>query len=493
MHLLQQHIMNVQCSSQPLGKEIQNTLSDVLEKEFYPKLEILLDKYSVENYTWTIDQLTVELPAVSPKEWKKELVNQSLTRIEDYLKNHFREVSHNGNEEILEKLGFETVAFHSVNLLIGYLKTGIIAENSFSGNINEIVKAIEISGAFIEKLLKVFHSHKKAFIRYYFNIPDFFREKIKVEMIGYPDASGPLSGFINFFKAEIEFSSVEEMEHWVENSGLYSERTEEDDDTLSGKKYNIENQEFSRENERDIQNEEGEHLELNKNNRKTGSQETHKGNNDGGNEENTQNKKTEKKSNQKNGNNKDVENNSTTEKQEMSSSILMASPLYVENAGLVILHPFLSTLFKKLDMCHDEAWTDKKSQHKAILLTQYLITGQEIFFENELVLNKLLCGFPIDEVVNTRQKISRKEKETCNDLLLAVIEHWAMLKGSSVSALRETFLQRAGKLSAGSESHFPELWVEEKGVDVLLSGLPWGIGMIQTPWMENYMNVYWTY
>jgi hypothetical protein len=28
--------------------------------------------------------------------------------------------------------------------------------------------------------------------------------------------------------------------------------------------------------------------------------------------------------------------------------------------------------------------------------------------------------------------------------------------------------------------------VEEKGVDVLLSSLPWAIGMIQTPWMENF-------
>jgi len=164
--------------------------------------------------------------------------------------------------------------------------------------------------------------------------------------------------------------------------------------------------------------------------------------------------------------------------------------LYIENAGLIITHPFLPTLFKKLNLCNDEDWTDKNSQHKAILLTQYLITGQEIFFENELILNKLLCGFPVEDVVNTKQKIKKEEKEACDELLSAIIEHWKTLQGTSLEGIRETFLQRAGKLSL-SVSHPSELWVEEKGVDILLSALPWGIGMIQTPWMENFLHCYW--
>uniref|UniRef100_UPI0027DCBFD6 contractile injection system tape measure protein n=1 Tax=uncultured Chryseobacterium sp. TaxID=259322 RepID=UPI0027DCBFD6 len=172
------------------------------------------------------------------------------------------------------------------------------------------------------------------------------------------------------------------------------------------------------------------------------------------------------------------------------TSELQISSLYINNAGLVILHPFLLNLFQKLCLCKGAIWTDKESQHKAVLLTQYLITGQEIFFENELILNKLMCCFPVENVINTRQKLSKEEKEICNDLLLVVIEYWSVMKNTSVEALRETFLQRAGKLSL-SEVHSSELWVEEKGVDVLLSSLPWGIGMIQTPWMDNFLHCYW--
>lgn len=156
------------------------------------------------------------------------------------------------------------------------------------------------------------------------------------------------------------------------------------------------------------------------------------------------------------------------------------------------MHPFLVNLFQKLNLCKDEVWIDKESQHKAVLLTQYLITGQEIFFENELILNKILCGFPIDEVVNTKQKISQEEKEICNDLLLVVLEYWSVMKNSSLEALRETFLQRNGKLSVSGLCSY-ELWVEDKGVDILLEQLPWGIGMIQTPWMEELMTVNWSF
>ncbi|NJM79638.1 MAG: hypothetical protein HC854_08570 [Flavobacterium sp.] len=52
-------------------------------------------------------------------------------------------------------------------------------------------------------------------------------------------------------------------------------------------------------------------------------------------------------------------------------------------------------------------------------------------------------------------------------------------------------MQREAKLELVKENEF-ELWVEDKGVDILLEQLPWGIGMIQTPWMENYLNCHWS-
>jgi len=176
-------------------------------------------------------------------------------------------------------------------------------------------------------------------------------------------------------------------------------------------------------------------------------------------------------------------------KKEAKNEIIDRS-LYLKNAGLVLFHPFLKSLFEQLNWCENEKWHSKTAQQKAVLLLHYLINGNQNYFENELLLNKILCGFSITEVINTKLKLSKKELEKANSLLLAVIEYWKILGNTSVEGLRETFLQREGKLELSNDGSY-ELWVEQKGVDVLLSDLPWGIGLIKTLWMKNYMNCYW--
>jgi hypothetical protein len=92
-------------------------------------------------------------------------------------------------------------------------------------------------------------------------------------------------------------------------------------------------------------------------------------------------------------------------------------------------------------------------------------------------------------VINTKLKITKKDKQKCHSLLTAILEYWKPMNNSSIEALQETFLQRNGKLEqAGSY----ELWIEERGYDILLAQLPWGITMIKTPWMEEYLTCNWT-
>lgn len=481
MHLLQKHIVNVQCSSQLLGKEIQNTLSDVLEKDFYPKLELILDQYSIENYEWEIESISLDLPQISQKDWRKEIVNQTLLKIEEYLKDHFPVLELNKTKEKLENFGFESQTKFAENLFFGYLKTGIIAENSYSKNIDEIIDAIEISEHFIERVIAIFDESKTTLVRFYFNCKESFKEKVNSEITKYSISKQPIFQVLKvFFNSEIIFYSVEELENWLDDQNIFSEsknvQTKDNQKNAFNENrtlFKFDKDTLNQENKSKDSNEIGNgEISLNKG-EITGS---NKENNINFNEVNNQKLKTD------NGNHPENFIINASESQILS--------LYIDNSGLVILHPFLLNLFQKLNLCKDEVWIDKKSQHKAVLLTQYLVTGQEVFFENELILNKLICGFPIENVINTKQKISKEEKEICNDLLLVVIDYWTVMKNSSVEALRETFLQRAGKLSL-SETHSSELWVEEKGVDVLLSSLPWGISMIQTPLMENFLHCYW--
>lgn len=479
MHLLQKHTIDIQCSSLSLGKEVQNTLSDVLEKDFYPKLELILNRYSIENYEWEIECLSVDLPVISPKDWEKELVAQTLSRIEEYLKDHFLVLELNASEEKLENFGWESQGKYAETIFFDYLKTGMIRENSYSKNIDEIVEAVEISKEFIRKIIELFFENRNTIIRYYFNTNDSFKQRISTEISKY----SMTESLIIFFSSPLKFSSVEELQAWIESLELFSE-TPKKKDFPSNERESAES--YKKSDQKDP--------EENKKNKEERIDNQH---------EKLQNKGLKKEQNknqnsgtQKSTGNVDKENKAAVRDVLINKEpgtgklVLPSSGIYIDNAGLVILHPFLPNLFQKLNLCEEEVWKNKQSQHKAVLLTQYLVTGQEVFFENELVLNKLMCGFPIEIVVNTKQKISRKEKEICKDLLSAVIEHWNVLKGTSTEALRETFLQRAGKLSV-SETHSAELWVEEKGVDILLDSLPWGTGMIRTPWMEEFLMVYW--
>jgi hypothetical protein len=64
-----------------------------------------------------------------------------------------------------------------------------------------------------------------------------------------------------------------------------------------------------------------------------------------------------------------------------------------------------------------------------------------------------------------------------------------MLHGSSVAALRETFLQREGcivRIEGGWRVD-----VERKVLDVLIDGLPWSFSMILHPWMREPISVVW--
>lgn len=169
--------------------------------------------------------------------------------------------------------------------------------------------------------------------------------------------------------------------------------------------------------------------------------------------------------------------------------IQMGEPLYVNNAGLVILNPFLTRFFNMQELLNKREFKDEKSSHKAVHLLQYLANKGEQMEEHELLLNKLLCGIPFEKPVYKDIVLTDKEKETCDSLLEGVIENWAILKKTSPDSLRGSFLLREGRLT--EEPQGWRLRVEEKGYDVLVEKLPWSIGMLKLPWMKKMLFVDW--
>ena len=163
--------------------------------------------------------------------------------------------------------------------------------------------------------------------------------------------------------------------------------------------------------------------------------------------------------------------------------------IYIHNAGLVILHPCLPGLFETCGLISNGSWAHDMAAHTALIVLEYLAGGNDDYPEFNLPFNKILCGLLQDEVAKIQEPLSASIKEECDNLLRAVIEHWAALKNTGIDALRETFLRRFGKLTKANNGWL--LQVEQKAVDVLLSRLPWGIGTIRLPWMNNILYTEW--
>ncbi|MGB1243487.1 MAG: contractile injection system tape measure protein, partial [Chitinophagales bacterium] len=77
-----------------------------------------------------------------------------------------------------------------------------------------------------------------------------------------------------------------------------------------------------------------------------------------------------------------------------SNKSLLEQTVYVQNAGLVLIYPFLSRYFNYLGMLKENKFKDEETAHRGVLLLQFLATGFSESPEHELVLNKLLCGLP---------------------------------------------------------------------------------------------------
>ncbi len=164
--------------------------------------------------------------------------------------------------------------------------------------------------------------------------------------------------------------------------------------------------------------------------------------------------------------------------------------LYITQAGLVLLHPFLRFYLEAVGLVTGETFRDEEAQQIAIYLLHYLATKQTDAPEYELVLPKLLCGWPLDEPVVRGLALPEAALAEGETLLQTAIDYWEVLKSTSPDGLREGFLQREGKLTRNEEGNW-KLQVEQQTIDILLSRLPWGVSLVKLPWMADLLIVEW--
>lgn len=163
--------------------------------------------------------------------------------------------------------------------------------------------------------------------------------------------------------------------------------------------------------------------------------------------------------------------------------------VFVQYAGVVLLHPFLSSFFKRMQLVNEAEFVNTNARCKALYLLYYLTTGRQHPEEHELVIPKLLCAWGFEEAVPKDIQISEEEIHEANNLLEAAIGQWTILKNTSPDGLREGFLQRNGKLYSKNDNLY--LHVETSSIDIVLDYLPWNMGIIKLPWMKEILRVEW--
>jgi hypothetical protein len=164
----------------------------------------------------------------------------------------------------------------------------------------------------------------------------------------------------------------------------------------------------------------------------------------------------------------------------------------IQNAGLVLIHPYLPMVFKELGWIDErKKFTSRTTQQKAIIFLQLLVNGKSRQQEHFLVLNKLLCNWPVNLPMKTSFQFTAKEKMAATDLITSLKEHWTVMKNTTPAGLAASFFARKGIIRMTEDGFI--LQVEKNTIDILLEDLPFGIQTIKLPWNEYIIHTEWTY
>lgn len=163
---------------------------------------------------------------------------------------------------------------------------------------------------------------------------------------------------------------------------------------------------------------------------------------------------------------------------------------FVENAGVVLVYPYLKAFFKGQGLTNaGDEFQGRKEQLCAAYWLQFIASGIKDVKEYQLVLPKVLCGYPLEAPLYPVWESDVSGEEVADELLQNAIGRWSKVQHTSVAGFRNSFLLRAGKLT--EEEFNWLLHVERKGWDVLLDSLPYPLSVIKLPWMSKPLFIQW--
>ena len=158
------------------------------------------------------------------------------------------------------------------------------------------------------------------------------------------------------------------------------------------------------------------------------------------------------------------------------------------NCGIIFLHAYLNQFFEEQGILINKKFKNRRCKIKAIQLMLYLATSKLDFNEDsELSFFKILVDIPTDDFITFPKPLIKKEKAECDIVLQSLIEHWSVLKKTSIETLQYQFIQRNGLLSKEEKSI--EIHLEKSGVDILLEHFPFNYSIIKLVWLKKILII----
>lgn len=164
--------------------------------------------------------------------------------------------------------------------------------------------------------------------------------------------------------------------------------------------------------------------------------------------------------------------------------------LFLSDAGLVLIHPFIRRFFRNLELVDEKGrFVSRLARVHAVHLLRHLTGFEDEHLAHRLNLEKALCGLPFSYSIPEEWEATPREKEEAEGMLSALLSYWPSLRKTSVGAFQRGFLQRAGTI--GMEDGSLIVRVEGSALDILMEELPWEISIILLPWLEKPILVEW--
>ena len=503
-HIIEKVFLEVNTSSQKTAYFIKDNIRSFLESELLPRLEMILEKYDFKEPVIRLNELNVDvhLPNWGDAAFlKTEIAGEFQRELQKNLQSgNSAQIAMGANTfhlqdstDVFFQKEKQTDAFSSLenmqNIFLFFLENGRLPWYGKEEHIREISKDIKWkeslnNNKFVEKLNNVLESSELSIRRFVLQFPD----EMYFSFLKTVDKNLNQVVVENFEKLVKEFFPVTRKLYHQWLFELIVRKKELKKGIHLQKLRSLFSKEKIAPAERAEQFQTGVISVLEKIHPNFFQKEDWNLFPEPDNEESFPEKTIPEKNTKKNDNPNDAEESFQLEKDE-ENILVNDDALFVENAGLILLHPFFKSFFNEFKFLDEAGQILHDKKELAMQSLHYLATGSEDFFEGNLLLEKFLCNVPQKWPVLRDSLLNEPIKTEAESLLEAAIKNWPALKNTSPNGLRKNFLQRDGKLIQNERKH--RLLVERKTQDILLERISWNISVVKLPWHEELLFVEW--